>query len=244
MSNPNQRSTAGGILPYDYPAVVVDTKHPDGLYMVRVRIPGLWDSVLDDDLPWADFLLPLGAKPNAGHAVPVEKGDEVVIKFPRRGDSRYPRIIGSIYHAPDGKSNLPDEVDGNGFDQKRAAGEPTPPVFGITDDIYSRFNLIVHKPSKGGICLTDKNTGAAIELTPKGEIVLHAEAGMFQSATSVTIKASEAVRVEAKSVDLVSQQGVNVTAKSYTFKCDGNFAIDAGGTFQVKAANADFKLGG
>ena len=243
MSDYHKRTKTSGLLMYEYPATVVNVKHPTGLYMVQVRIPGLWDNVLDGDLPWADFLLPLGAKPNAGHAVPVEAGDEVAVRFPRNGDSRYPRIVGSVYHAPNEKSNLPDEVSGEGFEQKRAEGEPSPPEYVSTDDIYSRFGLMIHKPSGGGICITDRNTGAAFELTTKGEIVIHAESDLYQSGKKIIIKGSDAVEIKAKSVDLVADESVKITAASYNFKCDGGFSIDAGGTFSVKASDADFKLG-
>ncbi|EGQ7810293.1 hypothetical protein I6Y99_004334 [Vibrio parahaemolyticus] len=238
-----RRTNTTGRMFGSYRASITNVKHPKGLYMAQVRLLGVWDSVPTGNLPWAEFLLPLGAKPNAGHAVPVEVNDLVWVEFPRNGDTRYPLITGSVYHAPGMNSNLPNEIDGKGFEQKRADGEPTPPAYEHTDDIYSRFGLMIHKPAKGGIVFTDRNTGAAFEITPNGEIVIHAEGNLYQSGKGLVIKAQEAVTVEAKTVNLKSTEAVTIQGSSFTFKCDGAFAIDAGGSFTVKASNADYQLG-
>ena len=94
----------------DYQAKVVDVVHPKGLYMVSIRLLKLWDDIPDKDLPFAEFRLPLGAKPSAGH---VCTGRSWGILFGCRSrvavDTRYPLITGSLYHAPNYESNLPDE---------------------------------------------------------------------------------------------------------------------------------------
>ncbi|HHY0551847.1 TPA: phage baseplate assembly protein V [Vibrio parahaemolyticus] len=238
-----RRTNTSGRMFGKYRAQVTAVEHPQGLYMAQVRLLGVWDKVPSGSLPWAEFTLPLGAKPNAGHAVPVEINDLVWVEFPRNGDTRYPLIVGSVYYAPEMNSNLPNEIDGNGFEQKRAEGEPTPPAYEHTDDIYSRFGLMVHKPSKGGIVVTDRNTGAAIEITPDGQIVVHAESDLYQSGKSIIIKASNDVTVNAKTVSLTSTEKVSIEASAFNFKCAGDFAIDAGGQISVTASDADFKLG-
>ncbi len=154
MNELYRRTNVTNKLQGSYQAQVVNVEHPDGLYMASIRLLGLWDAISDDDLPYAEFLLPLGAKPSAGHAIPVEPGDYVWVDFPRNGDSRYPRITGSLYYAPNHESNLPDEINGKAYTPKRSAGEPTPPAYNLKDDLYQRFGLREHKTSKGGWSIT------------------------------------------------------------------------------------------
>ncbi|UTZ44587.1 phage baseplate assembly protein V [Vibrio campbellii] len=166
-----------------YRAAVVNTVHPDGLYMVSVRVLDLWDAIQDKDLPYAEFVLPLGAKPSRGHAVPVEKDDLVWVEFPRNGDTRYPLITGSVYHAPKYKSNLPDDVNGQPFQHKRSNGEPTPAAYDRKDDLYERFGLREHKSHKGGWQITHVASGTAIEITNSGQVVIHTEGDQWRSGT-------------------------------------------------------------
>ncbi len=183
MSSEQGRSNVSNRLNGQYQGEVVDTAHPDGLYLVKVRLLGLWAGVNVDDLPWAEFLLPIGAKPSNGHAVPVEAGDLVWVDFPRNGDTRYPRITGSLYHAPNYQSNLPDDVNGTLYDAPRADGEPASPSYDRKDDLYQRFGLREHKTHNGGWMMAHVASGTAIEITPSGQMVLHTEGDQFQSAT-------------------------------------------------------------
>ncbi len=166
-----------------YRAAVVNTVHPDGLYMVTVRVLELWDAIPDEDLPYAEFLLPLGAKPSHGHAVPVEKDDLVWVEFPRNGDTRYPLITGSVYYAPSYKSNLPDDVNGTPYQHKRSTGEPKPVKYNRKDDLYERWGLREQKSHTGGWQITHVASGTAIEITPDGQCVIHTEGDQWRSAT-------------------------------------------------------------
>ncbi|HHG3329130.1 TPA: phage baseplate assembly protein V [Vibrio parahaemolyticus] len=166
-----------------YRAEVVNTEHPQGLYMVSVRVLGLWDEIADEALPYAEFELPLGAKPSRGHVVPVEEGDFVWVEFPRNGDTRYPLITGSVYHAPEYKSNLPDDVNGEAYQHKRSAGEPEPAAYDRKDDLYERFGLREQKSHTGGWQITHVASGTAIEITPLGECVIHTEGNQWRSGT-------------------------------------------------------------
>ncbi|WP_318491922.1 phage baseplate assembly protein V [Photobacterium leiognathi] len=237
MNNERRTNTTGNLYG-SYPGKVIDVEHPKGLYMAKVQVLGLWDKVAPNDLPWADFLLPLGAKPNAGHGVPVEIDDLVWVDFPLGGDTRYPRITGSIYHAPDYVSNLPNELFGKGYAQKRHGDEPPATAYGPRDDIYSRFGLIEQKSASGNWCITHKASGSAIEITPNGEIVVHCEGNAFRSSTGNT---TENIGGELK---LKITGPVNLeTDGEYKIKAGGAVSIEAGGAFSVKATNADFQLG-
>lgn len=216
-----QRTNVSNRLFGSYPAQVVNTEHPDGLYMVSVRVLGLWDSVPDKDLPYAEFLLPLGAKPEHGHAVPVEPQDLVWVEFPRNGDTRYPLITGSVYHAPSYQSNLPKEVNGQAYETKRSPNEPTPPAYDRKDDLYERWGLREHKTHAGGWSITHVATGSAVEITPDGQVVIHVEGDSFQSATGKHLG-------QFGTLDILVKGDASV-------KCDGNGKLESKGDMDIKS---------
>ncbi len=253
MNDQHRRSNITNRLMGSYQAQVVDVEHPDGLYLASVRLLGLWDNIPDPDLPWAEFLLPLGAKPSSGHAVPVEAEDYVWVDFPRNGDTRFPRITGSLYHAPNYQSNLPDEVNGNAYQPLRAKDEPEPAIYTRKDDIYDRFGFRELRTHDGGYSITHKSSGSAIEFTPKGEIVIHSERNLFESTTQnklsqidsgLTIKVGNNCRVEAGGEVYIQSQGdATVDAASVNLKSKGDVSVEAGGLFLVTATAANFQLG-
>lgn len=238
MNNNESRTNPSGLMHGSYPSKVVNVEHPKKLYMAQVQLLGAWDSIPIIDLPWADFLLPLGAKPNHGHGVPVEVGDLVWVDFPLCGDPRYPRITGSVYHAPDFVSNLPPELFGGGYEQKRHSDEPPATPFSIKDDIYSRFGLIEQKSVNGNWCITHQGSGSAIEITSSGNIVIHGEADSYRSSTgSTTENIGGSLNVTIKGTVNLKTDG------DYKIVSGGGVSIEASGPFSVKATNADFVLG-
>ncbi|MGX9459455.1 phage baseplate assembly protein V (plasmid) [Photobacterium damselae subsp. damselae] len=228
-NNNQSRHNPSGAMSHAYQAKVINTKHPEGLFMAKVRIMGLWDSIPEEDIPWAEFLLPLGAKQGAGHHIPVEVEDIVWVDFPRLGDTRYPRITGSVYYAPDKKSYLP-------TDSSPGKGEPAQPALSLNDDVYERFGIQEYKTSKGAWGVVHMPTGTRIEISEAG-IVIHAEGN---NSTSTSGNKTEKVDGE---LTLKIQGPANVDAEELNFKSEGDVNFDAGGSFNVKATNADYKLG-
>lgn len=232
-----------------YRAKVVNTVHPDELYMVTVRVLDHWDAIPDEDLPFAEFELPLGAKPSAGQVVPVEPDDLVWVHFPN-GDTRYPLITGSVYHAPEYKSNLPDEVNGNDFATKRSPNEPPPPKYDRKDELYDRFGLREHKSHEGGWSITHKKSGTAIEITPEGKCVIHTEGDQFQSATGKHLGQYGEFEILVKGNATIKTDGdALVDAKgNATVKCAGDGLVDSKGKLTLKSAIEVFldapKVGG
>lgn len=232
MNNDVQRrSNSSGRMYQDYQATVVAVEHPKGLHMAKVRLLGLWDTLSDDVLPWAEFLLPLGAKPSAGQHVPVEVGDLVWVDFPRNGDTRYPRIVGSCYHAPEFVSHLPAGQPGKGH-----ADEPPAPELSLKDDVYSRFGICEYKTHQGHWGVVHVPTGTRIEINAEG-IVIHSEGDSFRSSGG---NMTENVGGDCK---IKITGNADFEAAAIKFKSAGAFEVDAGGPFNVKATLAAFKLG-
>ncbi|UTM60423.1 phage baseplate assembly protein V (plasmid) [Photobacterium sp. CCB-ST2H9] len=255
MRAENRRGNPDGRFRAEYPAKVVATNHPNGLYKVQVRLMGHWDAIPEDDLPWAEFLLPLGCKPESGHQVPVEKDDLVWVDFPRGGDTRYPRITGSCYHAPDGKSHLPKlEQPGKGH-----ADEPPAPGLSLEDDIYSRFGVMEYKTHSGVWGIVHIPTGTRVEINKEG-VVVHAEGDSFRSSTKNTseniggdfkLLINGKANVEASEITFKSNGPISFEASKFSVISKGQFSVESKGNvsfeskglFGVTAAAAPFKLG-
>ncbi|MCG3884118.1 hypothetical protein I3271_05410 [Photobacterium leiognathi] len=231
-SNAQNRSNPNGDMPHSYQAKVVNVDHPNGLFLAQIRLIGLWDSIPDQSLPWAEFLLPLGCKPEQGGHVPVDVDDIVWVDFPRLGDTRYPRITGSCYYAPEGNSQLPsDKTYGKGAD-----GEPPAPALSLKDNVYERYGLQEYKTTDGTWGVVHIGTGTRLEIS-KGAIVVHAEGDSFRSSTgNTTEKVDSDLTIEVKG-------NAKVKAANLDFESEGAVNFKAGGAFSVKASNASWSLG-
>lgn len=251
-----RRSNSSGRMHQDYQAKIVSVEHPKGLHMAQVRLLGFWDELPEDSLPWAEFLLPLGAKPEAGQHIPVEKGDLVWVDFPRSGDTRYPRITGSCYHAPGHESHLPKGPYG-----KSHSDEPEPPEeLTLKDDVYQRFGIAEYKTAAGAWGVVHVPTGTRIEISKEG-IVIHSEKDSWRSSEGdttenvggdYTINISGSATIEAGDITFKSKGSFKMeSAGAFSIDAGANFDvtakamanIEANGIFGVKASLADFKLG-
>ncbi|MEC6832970.1 hypothetical protein VXS06_14480 [Photobacterium toruni] len=231
-SNAQNRSNPTGDMPHAYQATVINVDHPQGLFLAQIRLIGLWDNVPDQSLPWAEFLLPLGCKQNQGGHVPVDVNDIVWVDFPRLGDTRYPRITGSCYYAPEGKSQLPsDKIYGKGSD-----GEPPAPQLSLKDNVYERYGLQEYKTTAGTWGVVHIETGTRLEISKAG-IVVHAEGDGFRSSTgNTTEKVGGNLIIEV-------QGNASLKAAQLDFESAGAVNFKAGGEFSVKASDAKWQLG-
>ena len=186
MENSKRRSNARGRFLGQYRAKVVNNVHEKGWHMATVRLIGHWDDVKDEELPWAEYLLPLGARLEQGQAMPVQKDDLVWVDFPQSGDTRYPRIVGSAYQVPEGEKHLPLDLFEPTFEHKRADGEPEPPTAQYGDAVTDLYGLLHQLTLNGDYCLTHKATGTAISIDANGNLILHSEVDSFKSSTGNT----------------------------------------------------------
>lgn len=199
-----------------YRAKVENTNHPQGLYMVQIRLLGLWDDLAPDALPWAEYELPLGARKNSGVACPVEEGDLVWVEF-EHGDSRSPVITGSCQYAPNKIPNLPHEAIAgpDAYQHKRGNGEPTPEAAAYhKNTVLSLNGVLIEVEKSGAYRVTQKTSGTAIEIAKGGQVVIHAEADAFISTTG----------------------NMKLTAGA-------KFSVEAEGALEFKGSNAKWILG-
>jgi len=182
---------------------VVNTDDPDHQLRVQIRVYGVFtDNVPDEDLPWAEYAFPPGSRENEGFVTSVEVGDYVWVDFPFVGNTRRPRLLGSVHYCPEASPQAPHEMwlGPEALVHKRRAGEPEPADRDYYENnVYSQDGIIVEIPKKqnvngikiGSIIVTQRETGAAIEITPEGDITLHSEKAAFLTADQNIIILSE-----------------------------------------------------
>lgn len=194
MSPPKQYSG-------EYVAEVVSVDDPERLYRARVRIPDLFGDVPAADLPWATYRLPIGARPNDGPAAPVRQGDLVWVDFPHGGDTRRPRITGSVHHMPGKEPSIPHDAwqGGGALQHKRTEEQPAPDVPGYHEDVvYRQHGVVIQITKNGAFRVTQASSGTAVEISPDGAVVIHGEKDIFMSAEGnclVDIKGDYELRV-------------------------------------------------
>lgn len=178
--NNETRSNPSGRLFGEYRATVVDNIEPRGLHKAKIRLLGA-EHIPVDELPWAEYRLPLGARPKAGEAMPVQIGDLVWVDFPYSGDTRRPRITGGAYYAPGGESHLPDDLFSGAYQHKRGEKEPPGPQSAYGDKVADVFGILQQITMSGEYCLTHKPSGTSFHINDKGHLVFHTEGDHFRT---------------------------------------------------------------
>jgi len=237
-----------------YRASVISTTPPahlENLLLAQVRLIGLWDNSLEANLPWAEYLFPVGVRPLEGDFTPVEVGDFVWVDFVN-GDARCPRIVGGCHYAPEGIPNTPPEcyVNDSPYEHQRHDDEPVPPVNEYHKDKTQRFAGNMVEQTKGGhYRVTNMISGSAVELTPLGQIVIHATDQLFISAGAglkVAITGNTQIDLDGNLVanvtgttDVKSDKNVTVTTgANMNLKSSGSMNIDAGGSMTIGAGGS------
>lgn len=203
----------------EYRARVISINDPKGWLRAQVRVPGWWDGVRDQDLPWAEYRL-TSARPNGGDFEPAEVGDWVWVDFPN-SDTRYPRITGWCHFAPGGVPNLPHEAfrGPEGLTQQRLSAQPLsakPPYHGAR--VSTKHGTTVERAPDGSCRVTQRSSGTGVEITPDGHIVIYGAARTYRSSTD----------------DTTEQVGGNLK-----IEVAGDIQIEAGGNIKITGQRID-----
>ncbi|MET4696632.1 phage baseplate assembly protein V [Endozoicomonas lisbonensis] len=221
-------------------AAIVCDDDPEGLLRVRVRVFGMMDDIPDADLPWADYLLPVGARTNSGYFQPCHIGDYVWVHFPHQThgeiDTRRPLIVGSIHHNPDYKPNLPHEAwDGEKrIEHKRTGNEPVPDIAEYHESrVDSQHGIVIETERPGVYRITHRATGTAFEISEQGHTVLHSENSAFFSSR------------ESTEVESGGSLVINVLSGNAEINVDGDAMVNAGKGVSLEAgSDIDLKASG
>ena len=163
----------------EWVAVVEDDRDPTGRMQVQVRVFGLFTpNVAKKDLPWATYRLPVGMRPNDGYFTPAKIGDYVWVDFPFNGDTRRPRITGSVHFTPGDVPNFPHEA-WSGPEKlvyKRVDVEEDPgPTDYHRDAVATIHGYTLEVRRTGVLVFTHRKTGTSIQIDDDGIFTLHSE---------------------------------------------------------------------
>jgi len=169
----------------DYIGLVESVDDPDKMMRVQVRVFGVFtDKVPTKDLPWAEYLLPVGSRANDGCFTPVSVGDHVWVRFPYQGDSRRPMIVGSVHYAPGKVPNFPHEsfAGSEKLVHKKTGEESAPGAAEYHKNVvYTQNGTTVELNADHSIVVTQRATGTSIRVSADGDITLHSEKSLFLS---------------------------------------------------------------
>jgi len=187
--------------------VVTNNQDPDGMGRVKVRLPALSDN---DESNWARIAAPMAGKDRGIYFLP-EIDDEVLVGF-EHGNPSFPFILGALWNGQDS----PPAKNEDGKNDVRV--------------IKSRSGHVIR--------LTDKDTEAKIEIidsSGKNSLVFDTAANLvkIESSQDITLSAANGtIKLDAKSIEIVSTGAVTVEARS-------SLDVKATGALALKGATID-----
>ena len=164
---------------------VVNVKDdPEKLGRVKVRVFGVYDDVKEDDLPWAQIVVPVtqGVHEGKGQYLGILKGTQVFGMFLDGKSSQLPMVIGTV----------PKEGDTN---EKALENYPDNKVYETESGHYKEYDdtpgaeRIKESHKSGTYYEIDKDGNMTIDTTESG-------------ARTITIKASGQINVTAPVVNV------------------------------------------
>lgn len=188
----------------EYMGEVVSLNDPENLMRVRVKVYELFDGD-ESDLPLATYKLPIGSRPGDGNFTPVKAGDLVWVDFPMKGDTRYPRITGSVHYCPGKTPNLPTEsFNGETVARPREEWEPEPSAGTYHEDIVeTQHGITTTKRSDGSFSILQRGTGAEVYIHPDGKVLIKSASNISMTAAGdIRINAGGNFKVTATRIDL------------------------------------------
>jgi len=200
-----------------YPGQVVSVSDPSMLMRVKVKVFPVFQDIRDEDIPWAEYLFPVGVRPGNGVFVPAVVGDWVWVDFPYLGDSRRPKIVGGMHYCPGSIPNLPPDAMGQSYNHQRSSIEPapSPPAYHDGSIVIDQNGVLLEIGSDGAIRATNKGSGSAIEICADGMITIH-------GASEVNISSYDETTIQASAINLMGP----ILSKS-TIGGHGSVSLDA-----------------
>lgn len=206
----------------DFRATIVNPTHPQAKMKAQIKVIGYMEGIPDQDLPWAEYLLPVNYQ-----FTPNNIGDLVWVDFPYDGDSRRPRIKGgAMTWEAEGKPNIAPEAGGAGkpYEPKDPGGSPArPTATSSRDTVISRNNILEVRTEGGGYTITNMKNGATVGFNEGGDLIL----------------------IGAGACKLYSKGKMSIeSGGDMELKAAGKMTQTAGGKYAMEAGSAEFKAGG
>jgi len=216
----------------EYIGKVESIEDPEKLLRVQVRVFSVFtDDVPKDDLPWAEYRLPVGSRFNDGFFIPADVDDLVWVKFPYDGDTRRPVIIGSAHYAPDGKPNFPHEAwaGDDMHEHKRTGKENVPAANAYHEDVvFTQHGTTIELRKDTSIAIIQRGTGTELYVHPDGTLVIHGEKHIYFSSVNDTEG-----KVGGNMVVDIAENTTITTTGNTTVNTTGNTAIKTDGDTNI-----------
>jgi uncharacterized protein involved in type VI secretion and phage assembly len=180
-----------------FPALVTDSKDPDGQGRVKISLPWSPDTDGSRYEAWARLATMMGGNNRGSWFVP-DVNDEVLVAF-EAGNPRRPYIVGCLWN---GSDKPPESMDGGGKNYKKVLRSRNG-VKVTLDDQDGQEKMILETP--GGQKITLKDGPGAVEIVDSSGNSVKLET------SGITITASAKVTINASQVE-VSAGMVTVNA--------------------------------
>ncbi|MFH1984784.1 MAG: phage baseplate assembly protein V [Pseudomonadota bacterium] len=207
-----------------YIGQVVSVSDPDSLMRVKVRVHPSFAGVPVERLPWAEYMLPIGSRPGNGIFAPVKVGDWVWVDFPFDGDSRRPRVVGSVHYCPSQAPNLPHEAwaGPTRYSHQRTGQEPapSPPTYHDGSIVLDENGVLLEVGADGAIRATNKASGSVIEICADGTITIHGAGAVNVSA------ATDAHIIVGGDADITVDGDVEIGCQNASVTAEGDASIN------------------
>ncbi len=216
--------------------IVTDNNDDQNLGRVKVKFPWLSDKHGSD---WARVVVPGGGQDRGMQFLP-EVNDEVLVGF-EHGDINFPFVLGGLWNgkaAPPGKTA---DVIASGKVNKRIIKSRTGHIITLDDSEDAPSIEIVDNTKKNKITLDSKSNKLTVHL--EGDMLFEATQGDIKlSAKTVTVEASDALKMKGRTVDADADNDINVKSSAGGVKLKGMTADMEGTTsVSVKGLKAEVK---
>ena len=179
---------------------VVDNENdPLEIGRVRVRVYGVYDTIPDEDLPWAQIVVPVtqGIHEGKGQNLGILVGTQVFGMFLDGKNSQLPMVIGTV----------PKEGDTN---EKAKENYPHNKVYQTERGHYKEYD-----DTEGKRRIREQHAkGQYYEMNEDGDIVINApeENIIIRAAKTITIVASVTVSVSAPTVNINASEFITLNS--------------------------------
>lgn len=219
-------------------AVVDNTNDPDKVGRVRVQLVGMAE---DASSAWARVLT-LGAGDKRGLVLMPEVGDEVLVAF-EDDDVRRPVVLGGLYSAkatPAGPASVAEAgevisrhlVSAQGHRLELADGKEPGSQFVQLTLADEKHRLRIAKDAAElaapDVPLTISSGGAKISFDGRGNLTIEA--------TSLTLKAKEALAVEGMNVKLKATTDLEASGVKVVLNGSAQAAVKSGGLTEISGS--------
>jgi uncharacterized protein involved in type VI secretion and phage assembly len=182
-------------------AIVTNTRDPDDLGRVKVKLPWMAESVESD---WSRVMTPMAGAGRGLYFLP-EVDDEVLVAF-EHGSPEILYVLGALWNGKD----KPPESNADGKNNTRTIKSRSGHIIRLTDTVGEEQIEIIDKSAKNSIVISTKDN--TITITADDDLSIQSNNGKLKlSGNGVEITSKVAVKIESsQNMDLKAGPQLNI----------------------------------